>query len=105
MKKLFLNTLAITIMALAWTACDDGDNTQSVTSITLNKSTLTLTEGQSETLSYTIIPDDATNRKVIWNSSNTSVATVNSGTVSAIKEGTTDIPRLPKTATRLPFAK
>ena len=62
-----------------------------VTSVKLNKSTLTLTEGDSETLTATVSPSNATNKNVSWTSSNTSVATVSNGTVKAVKYGTTTI--------------
>ena len=63
----------------------------SVESVSLNKSTLTLTEGDSETLTATVYPDDATNKNVMWTSSNTSVATVSDGMVKAMKSGTATI--------------
>ena len=66
-------------------------NVVAVTSITLNKSSLTLTEGDSETLTATVSPSDATDPTVTWTSSNTSVATVSNGTVTAIKEGSATI--------------
>ena len=59
-----------------------------VTSVSLNKNTLELYTGQSETLIATVTPDDATNKAVTWASSNTEVATVdNSGTVTAKAAG------------------
>ena len=63
-----------------------------VTGITLNKTSLTLTEGGSETLQATIQPSNATNKTITWSSSNTSVATVDSaGKVTAVKAGTATI--------------
>ncbi|MBQ3814176.1 MAG: Ig-like domain-containing protein, partial [Bacteroidales bacterium] len=64
----------------------------SVTSIALNKTSLSLKEGESETLVATVSPDNATDKTVTWSSTNTSVATVDaSGRVTAIKEGTATI--------------
>ena len=63
-----------------------------VTSIALNKTSLSLKEGESETLVATVSPDNATDKTVTWSSTNTSVATVDaSGRVTAIKEGTATI--------------
>ena len=63
-----------------------------VSSVSLNKSSLTLTEGYTETLTATVSPSNATNKNVSWKSSNTSVATVSSsGKVSAIKAGSATI--------------
>lgn len=47
-----------------------------VTSLELNKGTLTLQEKDSDTLTVTVKPADATNQDVTWESSNTSIATV-----------------------------
>ena len=62
-----------------------------VESVSLDKTNIRLTEGDSETLTATVYPDNATNKNVSWKSSNTSVATVNNGVVTAIKAGTATI--------------
>ncbi len=63
-----------------------------VTGITLNKNTLSIKKGDTEKLSVTIIPENAFNRNVVWNSSNESVITVtNEGIVTAIGVGTAEI--------------
>ena len=63
-----------------------------VTSVSLNKNTLELYAGQSETLIATVTPDDATNQNVTWSSDNETVATVdNSGNVTAVAAGNATI--------------
>ncbi len=62
-----------------------------VESISLNKSTLTLTVGKSETLTAKVAPDNATNQEVTWESSNDKVATVSNGKVTAKAKGTATI--------------
>ena len=62
-----------------------------VSSITLDKTALTLAPGNSETLLATVLPDNATDKTVTWTSSNTSVATVSNGTVTALAAGTATI--------------
>jgi len=60
-----------------------------VTGVSLNKTSLAIAEGASETLVETIIPDNATNKSVSWKSSDGTVATVDSfGKVTALKIGT-----------------
>ena len=60
-----------------------------VTGVFLNKESLSLKTGESETLVATISPDNATNKVVIWESSDATVATVdNEGKVTAVKKGT-----------------
>ena len=59
-----------------------------VTEVTLDKTELTLTEGETETLTATVKPDNADNRKVTWSSDKTDVATVDgAGRVTAVKAG------------------
>ena len=58
-----------------------------VTSVTLNKSTLDLKVGATENLTATIKPTDATNKTATWSSSNTKVATVANGKVTAVGAG------------------
>jgi len=60
-----------------------------VTGITLNKNTITIIEGKTETLTANISPYNATNKNVMWSSNNDSVATVdNDGKITAISVGT-----------------
>ena len=61
--------------------------TIAVTSVTLNKSTLSLTEGSSETLTATVLPSNATNKTVTWTVSPSGYATVSGGVVKAVKAG------------------
>lgn len=58
-----------------------------VTDITLDSESLSLVEGDSQTLTATISPSNATNKKIVWSSSDASVASVDNGKVTAIKEG------------------
>lgn len=60
-----------------------------VSSVSLSKTELKLTEGDSETLTATVKPDDATDKTIIWSSSDTEIVSVDeNGKVTAIKEGT-----------------
>ena len=71
---------------------ETGPTTVAVTSVSLNKQTLSLVEGNSETLTATVAPSDATNKAVSWKSSDASVASVdNSGKVTAVKAGSATI--------------
>ena len=62
-----------------------------VTDVSLNKTSLTLTDGGSETLTATITPSNATNKNVTWSSDNQNVATVSDGVVSAVSPGSAKI--------------
>lgn len=60
-----------------------------ITSISLNKTTDTLKIGDTDTLTATVSPSNASNSDVSWSSSNTSVAAVDStGKVTAVSIGT-----------------
>lgn len=64
----------------------------SVTSVSLNKSTLDIKVGETATLTATINPTNATNKNVTWKSDNTQIATVDTAEkITAIKEGTAKI--------------
>ncbi|MEK4994345.1 hypothetical protein BK121_09330 [Paenibacillus odorifer] len=58
-----------------------------VTGITLDKTELSLTAGETGKMTATVSPDDATDKAVLWTSSDTSVATVVYGTVTAVEAG------------------
>lgn len=63
-----------------------------VESVTLNKTEMSLKEGESETLTATVKPDNATDKTVTWSTSDASIAIVDAnGKVTAIKEGTATI--------------
>ena len=63
-----------------------------VTGVTLNKTSTSLYVGDTETLTPTITPDNATNKNLTWSSDDTSVATVDaSGLVTAVSAGTATI--------------
>ena len=59
-----------------------------VTSVSLNKTTLTMEIGESETLIATVLPADAKDKTVVWTSSAQNIATVDNGTVRAVASGT-----------------
>ena len=88
MKKFHLLLL---MSVLLW-SCVKPLDTIIVSSISLNKSAITLTEGDSETLTATIKPDNATNKKFSWKSSDSAVASVSAdGKVTANKPGSATI--------------
>ena len=64
---------------------------QHVTGVSINKSSLTLYTGQTETLSAQVKPEDATDTRLTWSSSDKTVATVANGKVTALKAGSTQI--------------
>ena len=72
-------------------SCEKEPDSIPVSAISLNNSSIEVVEGVSFSLTVTISPNDATNKKISWSSSNESVATVNNGVVTTIKAGTVSI--------------
>ena len=62
-----------------------------VESVALNSQNEELKIGETTTLVATVMPSNATNKKVVWSSDNTNVATVNNGVVTAVGEGSANI--------------
>ncbi len=82
MKKL----LTLLAAALMLTACDKEPVV--VASVTLNLTTTTIEVGKTQQITATILPSDASNRSVSWESSNPSVARVSTtGLVTAVAKG------------------
>ena len=63
-----------------------------VTNVTLDKTTLSLKRGSTDTLTATVEPKEGTNKNVTWASDNEAVATVDeNGVVTAVSAGTANI--------------
>ncbi len=92
MKKIMKFMFFIGVAFLMIACSDDESSTTptvvSVTGVSLNKKTLSMTVGGTETLSVVVSPTDATNKRVAWSSSKAEVASVdNQGVVTAHKAG------------------
>ena len=62
-----------------------------VTGVILNKTEFTLITGDTETLTATVLPENAFDKTVTWTSSDTGVATVTDGVVTAVAKGNATI--------------
>jgi len=58
-----------------------------VTSVTLNLANLTLMVGETATLEVSVLPEDATDKDVMWYSSDPNVALVEAGSITAVSFG------------------
>ena len=67
------------------------DETIEVTSLSLDKTSLSLKVDETATLKATVLPTNATNKNVVWSSSDNSKATVSNGVVTALAEGNVTI--------------
>ena len=61
--------------------------TIAVESVTLNEETLSLEVGGTSTLEAAVLPEEATDKTVTWESSDPTIATVTDGTVTAVAVG------------------
>ena len=92
MKHGMLNQIKIAVIfLLVLVGCTEKETQVEVSSVSLNTATIEMIEGETFSLVATVLPKDAEYDGVIWASSNASVASVNSGTVTAVKEGTATI--------------
>ena len=74
-----------------WGACTIIEENP-VESITLNEHSITLNKNEQFNLSATILPEDADDKSISWESKDTSIASIDEhGTVTAIKEGETQV--------------
>lgn len=86
--------------AIITATTEDGNNVATctvtvatpVTAVTLDKTTLSIKRGNTEILTATVEPEDASNKNVTWASDNEAVATVDeNGLVTAVSAGTANI--------------
>ena len=68
-------------------SAEDPDDPIAVEGITLDKTTATVEEGATVTLTATVTPDNATDKTVTWSTSNEAIATVSGGVVTGVKAG------------------
>ena len=74
------------------TRCTDGGTSVPVSGINVSPTSVALLVGNTQQLSATVSPSNATNKTVIWSTSNANVATVNStGLVTGIAVGTATV--------------
>lgn len=84
-KRISVLLLAIGVLLASCTESEP--DAIPVTGVILDQTSLTLTEGEQETLVATVSPKEATNKDVLWSTSNKKVATVEEGIVSAVGAG------------------
>ena len=88
-RLITLFTILLSVSLITTYSCKkEKDKSVSVTEVGLNKTSTTLIEGETETLVATVMPENATDKSVVWESGNESAATVSQeGLVTAVGEG------------------
>ncbi len=80
------------IVSMSYTlASGGGSDPVAVTGVELDESTIELEVGETQKLTATVAPGNATNKSVTWESDDEDVATVEGGVVTAVGEGTANI--------------
>jgi uncharacterized protein YjdB len=81
------------IAAFSFTACSGGGEDEiAVLSLRLDKTTLSLSKGETSRLTAIVSPSDATNPTVSWSSSDPAVATIDAtGNVTALAAGSATV--------------
>lgn len=86
-----IKLLRAAILFVILVGCAQKETLLEVSSVSLNTATVEMVEGEVYNLVATVLPNGAEYDGVSWASSNASVASVNSGIVTALKEGTATI--------------
>lgn len=68
-----------------------GDTKIAVTGVTLDQDALTVNRGETAALTATVLPANATNQKLSWQTGDSKVATVSKGVVTGVGEGETTV--------------
>lgn len=68
-----------------------GDTKIAVTGVKLDQNALAVNRGETAALTATVLPVNATNQKLSWQTDNSAIATVKNGTVTGIGEGETTV--------------
>lgn len=88
MKNFRIILVATLFVAVGLVSCNPTNAYKAITNITLDKDSLVLEQGTEGVLQVTIVPNNATDKYVIWSSSNYFIAEVTNGVVRAVSVGT-----------------
>lgn len=81
----------LTVETITVGESEDGETIIPVTSVVLDYTTLSLDVGDSMQLAASVLPSNATNNVILWETSNSSIATVDNGYVTAVTSGNVTI--------------
>ena len=95
LSAIYIQNVASTNVQLRWTSGGvkvfytkgGGSDPVSVTGVSLNKNSTTINVGDTETLTATVSPNDATNKSVTWKSYSDSACTTESNAVASVSSG------------------
>ena len=97
MKKVIFTVMLVLVLVLGFTGCDSATDSPvdlpsvNVSAINVTPTAMLLTADEVTSITATVSPSNATNKTVLWTSSDEDVATVAGGVVTPIAAGTTNI--------------
>ena len=83
-KKYFI---CVFFLLIFFVSCEKNPSEILDSAVTLDKTSVDLPVGKSLLLSVSVFPDNATNKAIVWSSSDNSVVAVEDGLVTALKMG------------------
>lgn len=86
-KQLFIALLVVSTM---W-GCKPEEEIIVVKGVSVSPASLSIKPGETSTLVATVLPTNVVNKNVTWSSSDTTIAKVNNGVVTAVKPGSATI--------------
>ena len=89
--KTFKHIVFFALMLTGFLACEQEEQEIVVTSISLNHTSIDIPTSQTVHLLATILPENATNKTIVWTSSDEQIATVQEGIVTTLNIGRTII--------------
>ena len=87
----FKSFFVVVSLSILMVSCAKEPTKVSVNGITVNPSSLSMVEDDTKQIAASVSPSNAGNQTVIWSSKDGTVASVNNGTVTALKPGSTTI--------------
>lgn len=82
-----LQYVLLLVFLVLLSSCSKSDESPSVTSISLSKSSLIVTMGATDSLQVNYFPKEASKPTYVWQSSNENIATIKEGVIVPISEG------------------
>lgn len=83
--------LSVGLLSCQMSATPSSSSEIQVSDILLEKTSYVIEVGSTESISCKIVPENATNKTIAWKSLNSSIVTVNKGTIKGIAKGDTKI--------------
>lgn len=93
-RKIIISVILIAVIStvsFSVSFAESAEPLAAATGVSLSETECTLVVGQTHSLDETVLPEDADDKTVTWESANESIATVSNGEVTAVAEGTATI--------------